>query len=120
MQSRAELLQAIQPTSRMVRLRQAPRRTRMKTKVLYHDNCFDGVASAAVFSRFYYERIRPEAEIFYGGLTHRPDSIFGDVEFNGDENAIVDFKYNSSDSITWWFDHHQSAFLSSEDEEHFH
>src|SRR5882724_223021 len=91
----------------------------MKTKVLYHDNCFDGVASAAVFSRFYHERIRPEAEIFYGGLAHRPDSIFGDVEFNGDENAIVDFKYNRADSITWWFDHHQSAFLSAEDEEHF-
>jgi len=88
-------------------------------KVLYHDNCFDGVASAAVFSRFYHERIRPEAEIFYSGLAHRPDSIFGDVEFDGDENAIVDFKYNSSDAITWWFDHHQSAFLSSEDETHF-
>jgi hypothetical protein len=89
-------------------------------KVLYHDNCFDGAASAAVFSRFYHERIRPEAEIFYEGLAHRPDSIFGDVEFNGDENAIVDFKYNSSDAITWWFDHHQSAFLSAEDEQHFH
>jgi len=91
----------------------------MKMKVLYHDNCFDGVASAAVFSRFYHERIRPEAEIFYDGLAHRPDSIFGDIEFNGDENAIVDFKYNSSDAITWWFDHHQSAFLSPEDEQHF-
>src|SRR5438477_288769 len=24
-----------------------------KVRVLYHDNCFDGVSSAAVFSRFY-------------------------------------------------------------------
>ena len=39
--------------------------------------------------------------------------------FSGDENAIVDFKYCASDRVTWWFDHHQSAFLSAEDETHF-
>jgi len=36
-----------------------------------------------------------------------------------DENAIVDFKYSSDPRLTWWFDHHQSAFLSPEDAEHF-
>ena len=35
------------------------------------------------------------------------------------ENAIVDFKYCADERVTWWFDHHQSAFLSKEDEEHF-
>jgi hypothetical protein len=39
--------------------------------------------------------------------------------FDGDENAIVDFKYSPSDKLTWWFDHHQSAFLSAADEAHF-
>lgn len=39
--------------------------------------------------------------------------------FGGDENAIVDFKYSPSPRLTWWFDHHQSAFLSAADEEHF-
>ncbi len=39
--------------------------------------------------------------------------------FDGDENAIVDFKYSPSDKLTWWFDHHQSAFLTPEDEAHF-
>jgi len=34
-------------------------------------------------------------------------------------NAILDFKYSSSDRLTWWFDHHVSAFLSPEDETHF-
>jgi hypothetical protein len=38
---------------------------------------------------------------------------------DGDENAIVDFKYSSSDRLTWWFDHHESAFLSPADEAHF-
>ena len=40
-------------------------------------------------------------------------------QFDGDENAIVDFKYCADDRLTWWFDHHQSAFLSEEDEKHF-
>src|SRR5205823_5518774 len=39
--------------------------------------------------------------------------------FDGDENAIVDFKYSSSPNITWWFDHHESAFLTPEDAAHF-
>jgi len=45
--------------------------------------------------------------------------LFEESLFDGDENAIVDFKYSNSDRITWWFDHHQSAFLSKEDEAHF-
>jgi len=39
--------------------------------------------------------------------------------FDSDENAIVDFKYAASEKLTWWFDHHQSAFLTPEDEAHF-
>lgn len=93
----------------------------MKLRVLYHGHCFDGVASAATFSRFYDERINPGAEIEYGGLLHRPGNILFDREmFDGDENAIVDFKYSPSEKLTWWFDHHQSAFLTPEDEAHFH
>jgi hypothetical protein len=32
----------------------------MKLRVLYHGHCFDGVASAATFTRFYKERINPK------------------------------------------------------------
>ena len=39
--------------------------------------------------------------------------------FDADENAIVDFKYAASEKLTWWFDHHESAFLTPEDEAHF-
>jgi hypothetical protein len=49
------------------------------------------------------------------GLLHRAGALFDESEFNGDENAIVDFKYSASPRITWWFDHHLSAFLSPED-----
>src|SRR5437870_1980517 len=91
----------------------------MKLRVLYHGHCFDGVASAATFSRFYNERINSTADIEYGGLLHRPGNLFDEGMFDGDENAIVDFKYSPSPRLTWWFDHHQSAFLSPEDEKHF-
>ena len=88
----------------------------MKLRVLYHGHCFDGLASAAVFTRFYLNRINPGAQVNYTGLLHRPGSLFDENMFDGDENAIVDFKFSSSDRLTWWFDHHQSAFLTPEDE----
>jgi hypothetical protein len=93
--------------------------TRLRVKVFYHDKCFDGACSAALFSRFYRERIRDDAEFVFAGLLHRAGSLFNESEFDGDENAIVDFKYSSSPKITWWFDHHQSAFLSPADATHF-
>lgn len=92
----------------------------MKLRLLYHGHCFDGVASAAIFTRFYHARINAQATVHYTGLLHRPGALFDEEMFDGDENAIVDFKYSPSERLTWWFDHHQSAFLSIEDEAHFH
>jgi len=91
----------------------------LKVRVCFHDRCFDGASSAAIFSRFYRERINPEAEFLYTGMTHKASQPFEDGLFDGDENAIVDFKYSSSPQLTWWFDHHQSAFLTPEDAKHF-
>lgn len=92
----------------------------MRLKVLFHDNCFDGAASAAVFSRFYRERINPTAELAYEGLAHQAGGKAIDESLlDGDENAIVDFRYSQSPKLTWWFDHHRSAFQVSGDEAHF-
>jgi hypothetical protein len=91
----------------------------LRVRVFYHDKCFDGACSAALFSRFYKERIRNDVEFVYSGLLHRAGALFDEDKFDGDENAIVDFKYSSSPKITWWFDHHQSAFLSPADAAHF-
>ncbi|MCY7347396.1 MAG: hypothetical protein LH614_14405 [Pyrinomonadaceae bacterium] len=91
----------------------------MKLRILYHGNCFDGVSSAAVFSKFYLAKINPDAEIFYTPTMHKAGNAFDREQFDGDENAIVDFKYCPDDRLDWWFDHHQSAFLSPEDEVHF-
>ncbi|HLK68272.1 MAG TPA: hypothetical protein VKU19_32790 [Bryobacteraceae bacterium] len=91
----------------------------MLERVLYHDHCFDGAASAAYFSRFIAGAIHPHAEFRYTGMAHKASQLFDPAVFDGDENAIVDFKYSSDPRLTWWFDHHQSAFLTPEDAEHY-
>ena len=91
----------------------------MNCKVFYHDHCFDGACSASLFTRFHRECIGTAEDFTYSGLMHRAGSLFDETEFSGDENAIVDFKYSASPRVTWWFDHHQSAFLSPEDYENF-
>jgi nanoRNase/pAp phosphatase (c-di-AMP/oligoRNAs hydrolase) len=91
----------------------------MRLRLLYHGHCFDGVASAAVFTRFYRARFRGDAEVAYAPLLHTAGALFDEEMFDGDENAIVDFKYSASPRLTWWFDHHQSAFLTPADEAHF-
>jgi len=91
----------------------------LQVRVFYHDKCFDGACSASLFSRFHRERIEPNASYTYHGLVHRAGALFDESEFTGDENAIVDFKYSASPRITWWFDHHLSAFLTPQDQQHF-
>lgn len=91
----------------------------MRVRILYHDHCFDGAASAAFFSRFHEQMYSPGAQFEFTGLAHKATQLFEDSYFDGDVNAIVDFKYSPDPRLTWWFDHHQSAFLSAEDAEHF-
>jgi hypothetical protein len=91
----------------------------LRVRVFYHDKCFDGACSASLFTRFHRECIAPGASYEYHGLVHRAGALFDENEFIGDENAIVDFKYSTSPRITWWFDHHLSAFLTPQDHEHY-
>ncbi len=90
-----------------------------RVRLCFHDRCFDGMASASLFYRFYRERFDAQAEFHFTGMTHRASHPWEDNLFDGDENVIVDFKYSNSDRLTWWFDHHQSAFLTPADAEHF-
>jgi hypothetical protein len=50
---------------------------------------------------------------------HRAGSLFDESAFVDGENVIVDFKYSASPKVTWWFDHHQSAFLTPADQRDF-
>ncbi len=91
----------------------------LRVRVFYHDKCFDGACSASLFTRFHRECVVQGASYEYHGLVHRAGALFDESEFTGDQNAIVDFKYSSSPKITWWFDHHLSAFLTPQDQQNF-
>ncbi|MBZ5563058.1 MAG: DHH family phosphoesterase [Acidobacteriia bacterium] len=92
----------------------------MGVLVCFHDRCFDGACSAAVFTRLYHRCVDPRRDFRYRGLMHRAGQLFDESMFDAEENAIVDFKYSSSNRLTWWFDHHQSAFLTEADARHFY
>lgn len=93
----------------------------VRLRVLYHGNCFDGCSSAAIFSRFYREKVaREPVEIAYRPLEHKGEPLpFPADCFDGDENVCVDFRYSQDPRLSWWFDHHASAFQLPGDEAHF-
>jgi hypothetical protein len=88
----------------------------MQLAILYHGNCFDGCASAALLGRFLSER--PGARISRiraRPLHHRQGDPFPPDAFDGDVNACVDFRFSASPRLHWWFDHHRSAFPTPAD-----
>jgi hypothetical protein len=88
----------------------------MRLKVLYHGNCFDGCASAALFSRFFSEREGARLTgIAHAPMQHGQGDPFPPGVFDGDVNACVDFRFSASPGLHWWFDHHASAFPSPAD-----
>ncbi len=86
----------------------------MTFRVLHHNNCFDGACSASLFAKFHRECIGTAEAYEFCGLAHQPGGAMSDSVFGPGENAIVDFKYSASPRLTWWFDHHESAFLTPE------
>jgi hypothetical protein len=91
----------------------------LECRVFHHDHCFDGACSASVFTRFHRECIGTATEFSYRGLVHGAVALFDEAAFGAGENAIVDFKYFASPKVTWWFDHHLSAFMTAADREDF-
>jgi hypothetical protein len=59
----------------------------MIVNILHHDNCFDGASSAAVFKRFYLDKINPHADFSLQGMTHETRQEFPKVCL-WDENMI--------------------------------
>lgn len=90
----------------------------MQLEILYHGNCFDGCASAALFGRFLAERegTRPGGAR-YRPLQHQQGDPFPADAFDADTVACVDFRF--SPRLHWWFDHHASAFPTPADREAF-
>jgi hypothetical protein len=90
-------------------------RRAMVLTLLYHGNCFDGCASAALLGRFLSERQRLEG-IRHLPMAHAQGNPFAPGLFDGPLNACVDFRYSTHPALHWWFDHHASAFMSPADQ----
>lgn len=91
----------------------------MKVLVGHHDRCFDGVASAALFTHLHRTVAGAGHDYEYLGLSHGPVKDWDDSRLTGDENAVVDFRFLASPKLHWWFDHHRTAFELPGDEEAF-
>lgn len=88
--------------------------------VAYHGRCFDGMASAAVLTRFLRDQLDGRPCFEYRGLSHQPGGSHVPEEvLGGDVNAVVDFRYTTSEKLTWWFDHHVSGLSGAQERAHF-
>jgi hypothetical protein len=79
-------------------------------KIFFHDACFDGTTSAALFSAFYRDVIERDVSIQPVGMIHRDGNPFEGVPLDADDHACVDFRFCADPKMRWWFDHHPTAF----------
>jgi hypothetical protein len=88
----------------------------MHVVVATHGHCFDGLASAVVFTRLLKARMDGPARFTYRtcGYGEGHSGATEDV-LRGDVNAILDYRFTASERVTWYFDHHRTAFASPED-----
>lgn len=92
--------------------------------VATHGHCFDGMASAVLFTHFLRnieDGARAKLPFVYRGQTYDPgkNGVDPAVFAGAKETAILDFRYTATDALTWYFDHHVSAFPSDREREHF-
>ena len=85
--------------------------------VATHGHCFDGAASAVLFTRFLRAQGAGEGDTFrYKSCGYGPGmQVIPAAWLDGDENAILDFRYTPTDRLRWYFDHHVTAFGSPDE-----
>ncbi len=88
-----------------------------RLSIATHGHCFDGLASAVLFTALYRRLHAGEAvEVTTRGFDYTArDASVGEADLDGDDSAILDFRYTKSPRLTWYFDHHATAFRSPED-----
>jgi len=80
--------------------------------VATHGHCFDGLCSAALFTQLL-QKLKPDAALAfrYHAMGYGPgENGVPEALLDGDENAILDYRFSTSEKLTWYFDHHVSAF----------
>jgi hypothetical protein len=88
----------------------------MRLVVATHGHCFDGLASAVMFTRLMRFLDRGDLAFEYRACGYGAGQLRADdALFSGDQNAILDYRYASSAKLDWYFDHHRTAFANDED-----
>jgi len=85
--------------------------------VATHGHCFDGLCSAVMFTRLM-RHLHPAEELVfsYKAMGYGPGQNGVDPTIlAGDDNAVLDFRFTKSPKLTWYFDHHVSAFPTPEE-----
>lgn len=82
-----------------------------------HGHCFDGMASAALYTALRQGREPGAALSFrYKSCGYGPAMAqIPEAWLDGDENVILDFRYTESQRLTEYFDHHVTGFGSPEE-----
>ncbi|GAC1541408.1 MAG: hypothetical protein NVS3B10_05960 [Polyangiales bacterium] len=91
--------------------------------VATHGHCFDGMASAVLFTHLV-RAVEPGAAsraFVYRGQTYDAgkNGVDPTIFAGATTTAILDFRYTATDALTWYFDHHASAFPTSAERAHF-
>jgi hypothetical protein len=85
--------------------------------VATHGHCFDGLCSAVMFTRLMKHVHAGETLAFtYRGMGYGPGQ--GSVDqavLTGEDNAVLDYRFTTAPQLTWYFDHHVSAFVTDDD-----
>lgn len=85
--------------------------------VATHGHCFDGMASAALFTHLA-RTLEPGHDLAfrYKSCGYGPGmQMIPEGWLDGDESAILDFRYTPSKKLTWYFDHHITGFATPEE-----
>lgn len=92
----------------------------MRFVVATHGHCFDGLSSAVVFSRLMKELGASQPKFEYRTCGYGSGQAKAEEKlFTGDENAILDYRFSAAEKLTWYFDHHRTAFGSPADRDVF-
>lgn len=98
----------------------------MQTVVASHGHCFDGLASAALFTNLLGQlgaastSATGKSEFIYRAVGYSPDAKqHVDRIFTGQVNALLDYRFSPSPALSWYFDHHRTAFTSPADRDVF-
>jgi hypothetical protein len=88
----------------------------MRFVVASHGHCFDGLSSAVLFTRLIQSLHSKQVDLEYRACGYGTGQLKADDSvLTGDDNAILDYRFWPSSKLSWYFDHHRTAFQGSAD-----